>query len=115
MLIEGLVLDCVIGINPWERLVPQRITLDISIDTDLSAAGESDAIGDTIDYTSIAEAVTNEVQGSSYGLIEALASRVAEICFEDPRVDYAEVTLRKPGAVRNAPTVGVTIRRSRVP
>jgi FolB domain-containing protein len=111
--IERLVLDCVIGINPWERLTKQRITIDIEMNADLSAAGASDAIEDTINYRTVSKAVTAEIEASSYGLVEALASRVAEICLEDERVQSVEVTVRKPGAVRKATAVGVIIRRSR--
>ena len=111
--IERLVLDCVIGINPWERLTKQRITIDIEMNTDLSAAGASDAIEDTINYRTVSKAVTAEIEASSYGLVEALASRVAKICLNDERVQSVEVTVRKPGAVRKATAVGVIIRRSR--
>ena len=111
--IERLELDCVIGINPWERLTKQRITIDIEINTDLSAAGASDAIEDTINYRTISKAVTSEVEESSYGLVEALAERVAEICLEDERAQSVEITVRKPGAVRKADAVGVIIRRSK--
>ena len=111
--IERLVLDCIIGINPWERLTKQRITIDIEMNADLSEAGDSDAIEDTINYRTVSKAVTAEIEASSYGLVEALASRVAEICLEDERVHSVEVTVRKPGAVRKATAVGVIIRRSR--
>ena len=111
--IEQLELDCLIGINPWERLAKQRITIDISMDIDLSAAGKSDSIRDTVDYRGVAKAVTAEVTSSSYKLVEALAARLAEICMANDRVQSVEVTLRKPGAVRNATSVGVTVRRSR--
>lgn len=111
--IERLQLDCIIGINPWERLTKQRITIDIEMNTDLSAAGESDAIEDTINYRTVSKAVTAEVETSSYGLVEALAARVAEICLEDENTQSVEVTVRKPGAVRKASAVGVIVRRSR--
>lgn len=111
--IERLELDCIIGINPWERLTKQRITIDIEMNADLSAAGESDAIEDTINYRTVSKAVTAEVEASSYGLVEALAARVAEICLEDENTQSVEVTVRKPGAVRKASAVGVIVRRSR--
>ena len=111
--IERLELDCVIGINPWERLTKQRITIDIEINADLSVAGASDAIEDTINYRTISKAVTSEVEESSFGLVEALAARVADICLEDERAQSVEITVRKPGAVRKADAVGVIIRRSR--
>ena len=113
VLIERLQLDCIIGINPWERLTKQRITIDIAMNADLSVSGESDAIEDTINYRSVSKAVTAEVEASSYGLIEALAARVAEICLEDERTQSVEVTVRKPGAVRKASAVGIIVRRSR--
>lgn len=111
--IEQLELDCIIGINPWERLTKQRVTIDIELNADLSAAGKSDAIEDTINYRTISKAVTTEIEASSYGLVEALAARVAEICLEDVRTQSVEVTVRKPGAVRKAAAVGVVIRRNR--
>jgi FolB domain-containing protein len=111
--IERLELDCIIGINPWERLTKQRITIDIEINADLSAAGASDAIEDTINYRTISKAVTSAVEESSYGLVEALAARVAEICLEDERAQSIEITVRKPGAVRKADAVGVIVRRSK--
>ena len=113
VVIEQLELDCVIGVNPWERLVNQRITIEITMDVDLLAAGKSDSIRDTVDYSEVVKAVTAEVNSSSYRLVEALASRVAEICMEPERVQSVEITLRKPGAVKSAAAVGVTIRRSR--
>ena len=111
--IERLELDCLIGINPWERLAKQRVTIDIAMDIDLSTAGESDSIRDTVDYREVAKAVTAEVTSSNYKLVEALAVRLAEICMMNERVLSVEITLRKPGAVRNATAVGVTIRRAR--
>ena len=111
--LEQLELDCLIGVNPWERLTKQRITIDIAMDLDLSAAGKSDSIKDTVDYRGVAKAVTVEVTSSSYKLVEALAARIAEICMSNERVQSVEVTVRKPRAVRNATAVGVTVRRSR--
>jgi len=111
--IERLELDCIIGINPWERLTKQRITIDIEMNADLSAAGKSDAIEDTINYRDISKAVTAEIEESSYGLVEALGARVVELCLEDERTQSVAVTVRKPGAVRKATAVGVVIRRSR--
>jgi len=111
--IERLELDCIIGINPWERLTKQQITIDIEIDTDLTAAGKSDSIEDTINYRTIAKTVTTEVEKSDYGLVESIGAKIADICLEDDRVFSVRVTVRKPGAVRKASAVGIVIRRNR--
>ena len=101
------------GVNPWEQLTKQQITLDVELDVDLSPAGASDTIADTIDYRTIVNKIVSEIGDSNFALVEALATRVAEICLEDDRVQSAEVTLRKPGAIQDASSVGVIIRRSR--
>ena len=111
--IERLELDCIIGINPWERLTKQQITVDIELDTDLTAAGKSDSIEDTINYRTIAKTVTTEVEKSDYGLVESIGAKIADICLEDDRVFSVRVTVRKPGAVRKASAVGIIIRRNR--
>ena len=111
--IERLELDCIIGINPWERLTKQQITVDIEIDTDLTAAGKSDSIEDTINYRTIAKNVTTEIEKSDYGLVESIGAKIADICLEDDRVFSVRVTVRKPGAVRKASAVGIVIRRNR--
>ena len=111
--IERLELDCIIGITPWERLTKQQITVDIEIDTDLAAAGNSDSIEDTINYRTIAKTVTHEVEKSDYGLVESIGAKIADICLEDDRVFSVRVTVRKPGAVRKALAVGIVIRRNR--
>lgn len=111
--IEQLELECLVGINEWERLAKQRITVDIAMNVDLSAAGKSDSIRDTIDYQVVVDAITAEVNSSSYKLVEALAARIAEICMADERAESVEVTLRKPGALKNTTAVGITIRRVR--
>ena len=111
--IEQLELSCLVGVNPWERLTKQQITIDVELDVDLSPAGASDTIADTIDYRIIVNNIVSEINDSKFALVEALATRVAAICLEDDRVQSAEVTLRKPGAIQDASSVGVTIRRSR--
>lgn len=111
--IEQLELSCLVGVNPWERLTKQQITIDVELDVDLSPAGASDTLADTIDYRTIVNNIVSEIADSKFALVEALATRVAAICLEDDRVQSAEVTLRKPGAIQDASSVGVTIRRSR--
>ena len=111
--IDRLVLNCIIGINPWARLAPQPIELDVTLHADLASAGRSDNIDETVNYRTIAKRLVEMVEGSSFGLVEALAEAAADICLEDERVRRVDVSLRKPGAVRHAEAVGVEISRGR--
>ena len=96
-----------------ERLARQPVEIDIALDVDLAAAGASDDIADAVDYRSLAEAVVAAVESSSYLLIEALATRVADICLAENKVAAVEVTLKKPGALPMADYAAVVIRRTR--
>lgn len=111
--ISGLRADCIIGVDESERLAPQAVEIDIVLEVDLAAAGASDDIADAVDYRALAEAVVSAVEASSYLLIEALVTRIAEVCLEDNMVEAVEVTLRKPGALPMADYAAVTIRRTR--
>ena len=111
--ISGLRANCIIGVDESERVEPQPVEIDIVLDVDLAAAGASDDLAHSIDYRSLAEGVVGAVESSSYLLIEALATRVADICLTESKVEAVEVTLRKPGALPIADYAAVTIRRSR--
>ena len=111
--ISGLRAICIIGVDERERLAPQPVEIDIALEVDLSAAGASDDIADAVDYRSLAEAVVAAVESSSYLLIEALATRVADICLAENKVAAVEVTLKKPSALPMADYAAVVIRRTR--
>ena len=113
ILIRDLRARCVIGVFPEEREIRQEVVLNMALETDLRAAGASDALEDTVDYKSLKKRILTHVEGSSFRLIEALAESVARICLETPRVSGVEVTLDKPGALRYARSVAVDISRHR--
>jgi dihydroneopterin aldolase len=83
------------GVLPEEQARPQPFEVDIELTVDLEAAGESDALDDTVDYSAVAEAVSRVVASERYHLLERLASRIAEVCGVDDRVTSVSVTVRK--------------------
>jgi dihydroneopterin aldolase len=109
--INALATEAVIGIYDWERGVKQRLEIDLDMWVDLRAAGRSDAIEDTLNYKSIAKRVLALVEGSSYGLVEALAGEIARVVLDEFKVARVRVTVHKPGAVRYSRDVGVVIER----
>ena len=111
--IEGMRFHCIIGINDWERVAKQPVTVDLTLHVDLAQAAESDDIKDTVNYREMSRRVRDAVEGSDFGLIESLADRIARVCLDDLRVQQVDVGLRKPGAARLADSVGVEITRRR--
>ncbi len=112
--IRDLSVECIVGVNPEERVQKQLIVINIALHTGLSRPGRSDALADTIDYKAVKLAVMREVEQSQFQLIERLAERIAEIAlgFGAARVD---VCIDKPGALRFARSVAVEISRTRRP
>lgn len=109
--IKELLVRCIVGINPDERVKRQDVVLNIELCADLRRACRSDAIDDTIDYKNLKRRIVAMVEESEFYLIEKLADQVARICLEDARVRQATVRIEKPGALRFARTVAVEITR----
>jgi dihydroneopterin aldolase len=83
------------GALPEEQSRPQPFEVDVELEVDLQAAGDSDHLDDTVDYSAVAEAVSRVVKSERYHLLERLGTRIAEVCRADPRVASVNVTVRK--------------------
>lgn len=103
------------GVLPHEREYGQRFVVDVALEVDLSPAGASDDLGDTVDYGALAGAVAAIVAGDPADLIETVAERIAGRCLADERVQAVEVTVHKPSAPVPVvlAEVAVTLRRRR--
>lgn len=112
--VQGLELYCVIGLQPWERQVKQKVRIDLALDTDTRPAAHGDDPAAALDYKAVAKRVQQLVEESEYQLVEALAEAIAAaVLAEFPRAASVRVRLAKPGAVRFAESVGVEIQRRR--
>jgi 7,8-dihydroneopterin aldolase/epimerase/oxygenase len=86
------------GVYEHERRDGQDFLVDITVWLDLTAAARSDDLADTLDYGALAKRAAAIVGGEPCNLIEAVAGRVADDVFSDPRVQSVEVVLHKPQA-----------------
>ena len=112
--VQGLELYCVIGVQPWERQVMQKVRIDLSMDVECRDAAASDDPTHALDYRAVSKRVQHVIEGSSFRLVEALAERIAAaVLAEFPSAAAVRVRIAKPGAVRFAEEVGVEIERHR--
>jgi len=95
ILISGLRELGVHGVLAEEQARPQPFEVGLELLVDLGAAGESDVLADTVDYSAVCEAVSRVVASEQYQLLERLAARIAEVCRADPRVQGVVVEVRK--------------------
>ena len=111
--ISDLSVRAIIGILPEERRTRQQLRLTITMGTRTGPAAQSDRIADAVDYRAATKRVIEQVEGSSYRLLESLAEAVAACVLQDPGVETVRVRIEKPGALRFARTVSVEITRER--
>jgi dihydroneopterin aldolase len=101
------------GALPEEQVRAQPFEVDVDLVVDLRPAGQSDDLGDTVDYGAVAEAVERVITRERFQLIERLAERIADEVRRDARVESATVTVRKlrPPVPVDLATAAVTITR----
>ena len=86
------------GVLPDERRDGQDFVVDVVLHLDLSAAGASDELADTVHYGELAQALAAVVAGEPVDLLETLAQRLADVCLAHARVERVAVTVHKPQA-----------------
>jgi dihydroneopterin aldolase/D-erythro-7,8-dihydroneopterin triphosphate epimerase len=113
ILIRDLSLRTIIGINEEERCERQDVLINLILWVDIAEAEASDDIKDSVDYRALTKRVIHLVEGSRFYLVEKLAAEIASLCLEEPCVSRVRVTVEKPGALRFARSVGVSLERGK--
>lgn len=97
ILLEGMVLFGYHGTRPEEQTLGQRFVVDIELRCDLRAAGESDDLTQTVDYSEVYRQARDIVEGPPVGLTETVAERIAAAVLErHPLVQSIRVKVSKP-------------------
>jgi FolB domain-containing protein len=112
IIVKNLLLRGIVGLNDWERKKKQDIRINMTVYSDVRAAGASDEVGDTLNYRTLTKRAIEYVEGSEHYLVEALATGLARIAVVDMGAERIRVRVEKPGALRFAESVGVEIERA---
>lgn len=101
------------GFLPHEQDRAQPFEVDIAVHADLRRPGQSDDLGDTLDYGALAAAAERVVRGKPCHLLERLAELIAAELLADGRARSVTVTVRKlrPPVPVDLASAGVTITR----
>ena len=113
--LRGLRVAGICGALPEEQVRAQPFEIDVDVETDVSKAGASDRLDDTLDYGAMAAAIEALVANGRFVLLEAMATRIADAILADVRAQAVTVTVRKlrPPVPQHLDTSGVRIRRTR--
>lgn len=114
LIIRNLELQCVIGAEDWERVMPQRVIVDIELRGDFSAAADSDDLEDAVDYREVCARAVEVAKEGEYRLLETLADRIARAALvTHPYITSATVSVFKPLALAGFGTADATIEVTR--
>ena len=111
--ITGLNVQAHVGVTAEERAVPQPLVIHIDVIADLSTAGLSDDLGDSIDYDALSQEVADLVRAKEAKLLETVAHDIAgRICGKKGVLGVTvEVIKPSPPTVEDVREVGVKIER----
>jgi dihydroneopterin aldolase len=104
------------GVLAEERETGQEFLVDVTMGVlSISKAAKTDDLRHTVDYSGVATAIVEILEGPAVNLLETLATRIAERCLQFDYVRAVTVTVHKPNAPISVPfsDVGVRITRAR--
>lgn len=85
------------GLFKEENKLGQRFNVDVVLFTDLTKAGKTDEMNDSIDYGHVYKVVQQVVEGKPYRLIETVAASIANQLLETfPSLFASTVKVIKP-------------------
>lgn len=101
--LRGLEFYAYHGALPEEQVLGQKFIIDMDLYTDLSRAGISDQVKDTIHYGEVYQVIETCVRGDKYQLIEFLAEKIAQTVLGQFACTSVRVEVHKP----QAPIAGI--------
>ncbi|NLC09293.1 MAG: dihydroneopterin triphosphate 2'-epimerase [Gammaproteobacteria bacterium] len=111
--IKNLRLRTYIGINDDEIRNKQDVLINITLVYRAKDAVISNNIEDALNYRSICKTVIALVESKSFALLERLTQEVLDCVMNFERVEFAEVEIDKPHALRFSESVSITLTAQR--
>jgi D-erythro-7,8-dihydroneopterin triphosphate epimerase len=111
--IKDLRLRTFIGIKEEEILNRQDVLINLTILYPAAQDVELNQIDQALNYRTITKAVIGHVEGNRFALLERLTQELLDLVMSHSEVQYAEVEVDKPHALRFAESVSITLSADR--
>ncbi|MDD1146851.1 dihydroneopterin triphosphate 2'-epimerase [Pseudomonas protegens] len=111
--VKDLLLRTYIGINEEEILNKQDVLINLTILYPAHDAVRDNDIDHALNYRTITKAIIAHVEGNRFALLERLTQELLDLVMCNLSVQYAEVEVDKPHALRFAESVSITLAASR--
>jgi FolB domain-containing protein len=116
--VQGLDVQCIVGMYPSERDRPQPLIVDLALHLDTRKAGTTEQISRTVDYGRLAGELRFLLESGRFQLLETAAEAIARWVLLPPTPDRpgaevvrAVVKLTKPEALAGNALAALTITR----
>lgn len=114
--LRDLGVQCVIGVNPEEKVRTQTLRLDVKLYLDTSPAALSGILSRTVDYSLIAKQLTFILKSSRFRLLESAAEALAIFLLTPPAgtqvlIQAVDIEIHKPEALQGQAIPSVRIYR----
>ncbi|BES73736.1 dihydroneopterin triphosphate 2'-epimerase [Marinobacter nanhaiticus D15-8W] len=111
--IKDLLLRAYIGIKEEEINNQQDVLINVKLRYDATAAVNNNEIESALNYRTITKQIIHHVDGNRFALLERLTHEVLMIVMDHAAVQWAQVEIDKPHALRYAESVSVTLQAHR--
>ena len=85
------------GVLPEETRLGQRFNVNLVLESDLSKAGNTDDLNDTVNYAAVYDCVRGVVEGPPRKLLESVAENLADTLLQEfPLIHSCIIKVIKP-------------------
>ena len=113
--ITNLRVNCIIGVNPHERIEEQPLIFNLSFPADFAGSAQDDDMSWTINYSEVAQAVRTFAREGKFHLMETLARQLATHLCDRFALPELKLHIRKPAVIADSdgPAVSLHVQRSK--
>ena len=118
--LTGLEVDCVVGIYPRERHMPQRVRLDLGMYLATEHAARKELLSASVDYSALAQQIGFLLRSCEFRMIETAAHALARYLLAAPapderraQIERLHLRLTKPFALGQTAQPSLSIERDR--
>ncbi|EXJ86717.1 hypothetical protein A1O3_03670 [Capronia epimyces CBS 606.96] len=112
--VKQIACNCIVGVNPHERLYHQSLFIDVTVPLMTAALGsEPPEEPYTVALHDMVREIVEKVDGSAYHTLEALATAVAQIVTINYGHKAVKIRIEKPSAIATIEAAAVEITRTK--
>jgi dihydroneopterin aldolase len=109
--ISDIKLSTVIGVEAWEKAMPQTLLVSLEFGIANEKVFTSDDLNDATDYAKVVARVKEAAAEKNFNLIEAFAAHIAQLLLKEFELPWVNITVTKPAILSGVGAIGVSLRR----